>query len=104
VGGKQATATATARATARAKYRDLSAAAAKCAAFGRDDVCLGAWERTGNDKDKFRFVGRVWRVNVVHAAGDYHRGRALPQRFVRVMGDFTFLTGGAELNDVFKEQ
>ena len=30
-----------ARAMARAKYRDLSTAAAKCAAFGRDDVCYG---------------------------------------------------------------
>jgi len=44
-----ATATATAKAKAKAKarakaraktkYRDLSTAAAKCAAFGRDDVC-----------------------------------------------------------------
>jgi hypothetical protein len=37
----KAAATAKARAGARAKtkYRDLSTAAAKCAAFGRDDVC-----------------------------------------------------------------
>jgi len=27
--------------TAEAKYRGLSAAAAKCASFGRDDVCFG---------------------------------------------------------------
>jgi hypothetical protein len=26
---------------AKTKYRDLSTAAAKCAAFGRDDVCFG---------------------------------------------------------------
>jgi len=39
----KAKATAKARAGARAKtkYRDLSTAAAKCAAFGRDDVCRG---------------------------------------------------------------
>jgi hypothetical protein len=30
-----------ATATAKAKYRGLSAAAAECAAFGRDDVGLG---------------------------------------------------------------
>jgi hypothetical protein len=35
----RATAMATATATAKTKYRDLSTAAAKCAAFGRDDVC-----------------------------------------------------------------
>jgi hypothetical protein len=34
------TTTATATATAKTKYRDLSTTAAKCAAFGRDDVCL----------------------------------------------------------------
>jgi len=40
---EQATATAKAKAKAKAKtkYRDLSTAAAKCAAFGRDDVCCG---------------------------------------------------------------
>jgi hypothetical protein len=37
----RATATATATATAKTKYRDLSTAAAKCAAFGRDDVGRG---------------------------------------------------------------
>src|SRR6266567_2969208 len=37
-----ATAKAKARAGAKTKYRDLSTAAAKCAAFGRDDVCCGA--------------------------------------------------------------
>src|SRR5258708_30805383 len=36
-----ATATAMATATAKTKYRDLSTAAAKCAAFGRDDVGRG---------------------------------------------------------------
>src|SRR5713226_2884773 len=36
------TATAKAKTTAKTKYRDLSTAAAKCAAFGRDDVCYGA--------------------------------------------------------------
>ena len=35
---EQATTTATATATAKAEYRDLSTAAAKYAAFGRDDV------------------------------------------------------------------
>jgi len=35
------TATATAKTTAKTKYRDLSTAAAECAAFGRDDVCYG---------------------------------------------------------------
>src|SRR5260370_23332650 len=41
---RKATATATTR--AKAKYRDLSTAAAKCAAFGRDDVCYGGgWRR-----------------------------------------------------------
>jgi len=29
------------QATAKTKYRDLSTAAAKDAAFGRDDVCYG---------------------------------------------------------------
>jgi hypothetical protein len=50
---------ATAKATARAKtkYRDLSTAAAKCAAFGRDDVVRGlkreqATARTSNRKNK----------------------------------------------------
>jgi hypothetical protein len=38
---KLATAKETATATAKTKYRDLSTAAAKCAAFGRDDVCYG---------------------------------------------------------------
>jgi membrane protein involved in colicin uptake len=52
------TATATAKAKASAKYRDLSTAAAKCAAFGRDDICFSwvlgkqATARTGNGKDK----------------------------------------------------
>src|SRR5713226_3393535 len=39
---KRTTARTTARARAKTKYRDLSTAAAKCAAFGRDDVCWGA--------------------------------------------------------------
>jgi hypothetical protein len=34
--------------TATAKYRDLSTAAAKCAAFGRDDVFIEWWKRAGN--------------------------------------------------------
>jgi len=29
------------KARTKTKYRDLSTAAAKCAAFGRDDVCYG---------------------------------------------------------------
>src|SRR5216683_3154162 len=37
----KATAKARAGAPAKTKYRDLSTAAAKCAAFGRDDVCYG---------------------------------------------------------------
>jgi hypothetical protein len=37
----KATAKARARARAKTKYRDLSTAAAKCAAFGRDDVYYG---------------------------------------------------------------
>src|SRR6266851_2329444 len=39
---KRTTARTTATARAKTKYRDLSTAAAKCAAFGRDDVCWGA--------------------------------------------------------------
>jgi hypothetical protein len=31
----------------KAKYRGLSAVAAKCAAFGRDDVFWGGGKRTG---------------------------------------------------------
>jgi len=38
---EQATARVRATARAKTKYRDLSTAAAKCAAFGRDDVCYG---------------------------------------------------------------
>src|SRR5713226_4079139 len=34
-----------ARARTKTKYRDLSTAAAKCAAFGRDDVCYVGGER-----------------------------------------------------------
>jgi hypothetical protein len=37
-----------ATATATTKYRDLSTAAAKCAAFGRDDVFIEWWKRMGN--------------------------------------------------------
>jgi hypothetical protein len=37
--------TATTKTTAKTKYWDLSTAAAKCAAFGRDDVCYGWVER-----------------------------------------------------------
>ena len=33
---------------AKAKYRGLSAAAAKCAAFGRDDGVVGWLRRTNN--------------------------------------------------------
>src|SRR5260370_28817286 len=40
----KARARARARARAKTKYRDLSTAAAKCAAFGRDDVCYGLKE------------------------------------------------------------
>jgi hypothetical protein len=41
--------TSEATASARTKYRDLSTAAAKCAAFGRDDVCFG---RVGREQSK----------------------------------------------------
>jgi hypothetical protein len=44
-----ATATATARTRAKTKYRDLSTTAAKCAAFGRDDVC---YERLKENKQR----------------------------------------------------
>jgi hypothetical protein len=51
VGRERATTKATA--TATTKYRDLSTAAAKYAAFGRDDVSLVVgWKRTGNGKSK----------------------------------------------------
>jgi hypothetical protein len=38
----------------KAKYRDLSTAAAKCAAFGRDDVCfvVGLGQATAKTKQK----------------------------------------------------
>jgi len=35
---------------AKAKYRDLSTAAAKCAAFGRDDVCQEGRKRQATAK------------------------------------------------------
>jgi hypothetical protein len=43
------------RAMAKTKYRDLSAAAAKCAAFGRDDVLFG-WDKSNSISEYFDFA------------------------------------------------
>jgi len=67
LGYLDATTTARARTTARAKtkYRDLSTAAAKCAAFGRDDVCYGGRKRTSNRKNNGK--NKSWLEKCIHS-------------------------------------
>src|SRR6266851_5044155 len=67
---KRTTARTTATARAKTKYRDLSTAAAKCAAFGRDDVCWGGGKRTSNCKNK------SWLGDGIHS----HLRRIKPRR------------------------
>ncbi|SRR6266702_8356525 len=62
---EQATARTTATARAKTKYRDLSTAAAKCAAFGRDDVCYGGRKRTSNRKNNGK--NKSWLGKCIHS-------------------------------------
>ena len=52
-----------AKAKTKTKYRDLSTAAAKCAAFGRDDVCYGWVEEKGT-----RVAALPWKMRGFFAA------------------------------------
>jgi hypothetical protein len=62
------------RARAKMKYRDLSTAAAKCAAFGRDDVCYGL--KKINRKNKNNSNGKSWLGEFLHS----HLRRIKPRR------------------------
>ncbi len=63
-----------ATARAKAKYRDLSTAAAKCAAFGRDDVCYGGLKENKQPQEQPKTTAKTtarhdkrWLVDGIHS-------------------------------------